>query len=67
MCRGHGRKMGDGMELGEKGDNELWSERGSSWQRRRVGKGLSDGPVMQVGRELSRMGKGERGVLLVLL
>ena len=55
------------MELGEKGDDELWSGRGSNWQGRRVGKGLNDEPVMQVGRELSRMGKGELGMPLVLL
>ena len=61
--------MGASGELASAGsDDELWSGMGSSWQRRRVGRGLSDGPVMQVGGELSRMGKGERACApLVLL
>ena len=35
MCRGYGRKMGDGMELGEKGDGCKWGD------RRCEGKGAS--------------------------
>ena len=39
--------MGASGELASAGgDDELWSGTGNNWQGKRVGKGLSDGPVI---------------------